>query len=1041
MENPYTSLTQNQKLIWIGQELNPKSPMYNMAMAYTLREPISVQHFKEAFKMLVDKSDVLRSVFEVVDGVPHQKYLSSIDFNLDYLDFSKENNPHQHYKNWEQQRVRFQFNLNECLFDCALVKLGEKHFIWYINQHHLITDGYSTTVLFSRMSQLYVSALQGNLSKTEGFPSYKDFLKYSDELAGTPKQEAVKKYWKEKQQLFTGKPDLYHIKSNLLHTDSKRLLVELGVERSRKVSELANVTGIKGWSLDLTLFNIFLTSLYAFINKISGKERIIIGSPTHNRVNKKFRDTLGFFVESFPLVVQIADEETFLSLIKKVQIEYNGFLKHAQIGASTAEMSRSFSVFYNYINAGNPDFNNTTVITDWVHSGHTDPRHHLRLHVHDFDKTGNIKLYFDLNTVLFSEDLLERIPQHFLNVLDAFIENPNQSIDSIPMVTPSEIEQIKSWNDTFVDYPKDETLLSKFKVQVKKTPNQVALVFKESKLTYKELDEASNQVAHFLRNKGIGINDFVAISLERSLEMMIYIYGIIKAGAAYLPIDTDIPSERLGYMLKDSKAKILFYNHDNIDEAILNTINGFNVHSIKDDIALLPTNHIESQLSPEDLAYVIYTSGSTGQPKGVKCHHKGICNRLNWMDSDYPVSSNDTFIQKTPITFDVSLWELFWPLQVGATLVITEPYGHMNPDGLIKAIKNHQVTNIHFVPSMLNVFVQTEGVKSCKSLKRIFCSGEALTTPILKQSFDALDVEVHNMYGPTEASVEVTKWHCKVEDFKNGIPIGKPVANTQLYILDENLNQVPIGVVGELYIAGAQVARGYLNKEELTKDRFIDNIFALNSSEKMYMTGDLARYRLDGAIEYHGRKDSQVKLRGLRIELGEIEKNIEKIDGVSQAIVAVSDSEELIAYFTGQNLKDNFFVSVLRAFLPEYMIPQFYMHVEKFELLSSGKINRKKLPEFYKNNENQNTETKIAPKTEIEQIVHSVWKEALDTEQIGINENFIRIGGNSLDAIAITSRLKSILELDVSITDIFNYPTIAAYSDNVEKTITKLLNE
>lgn len=1040
MENPYTPLTQNQKLLWTGQELSPESPMYNMVMAYTLNESISVKHFKEAFDKLVETSDVLRSVFEVVDGVPLQKYLNRIDYSLDYLDFSNQENPIKYYKDWEQHRVTIHFNLNQCLFDCALVKLDEKNYIWYINQHHLITDGYSTTVLFSRMAKLYKHALEGKLHEIIDFPSFKNFIKFSDSIAKEAEQNETAKYWKEKQDLLEAKPDLYYNKTNFLHTESKRWLVDLGKERTEKIKKLANTDGIRGWSADLSLFNIFLTSLYAFIYRVSDKERLIIGSPTHNRVNKAFRNTMGFFVESFPLIVQIDDKETFLSLIKKVQLECNGFLKNAHIGQSTAEMSRAYNVFFNYINAGNPKFYNEMANTNWVHPGHMDPRHHLRLHVHDFDNTGSIKLYFDINTVIFPQALQERIPQHFLNVLDAFIENHSQKINAVSLITPEEVNQIASWNNTLIDYPQQETILSKFEDQVKRTPKQTALIYKESSLSYKALDDASNQVAHFLVDQGVKMNDIVVVSLERSLEMMVYIYGILKAGAAYLPIDTDIPDERLTYILKDSRAKILFYNHNNINQSNLNRINSFDVRIIKGTIDSIPNTKVLNKLANNDLAYVIYTSGSTGQPKGVKCHHKGICNRLNWMCSDYPISQKDIIIQKTPITFDVSLVELFWPLQVGATLVISEPYGHMDPNGLITSIIKHEITNIHFVPSLLNIFIDTKGVESCKSLKRIFCSGEALSAPIVQKVFDKLDVEVHNLYGPTEASVEVTKWQCKKDDLTNGIPIGKPVANTKLYILDENLNQLPIGLIGELYIAGAQVANGYLNKEDLTHERFVDNIFTESITNKMYKTGDLARYRPDGAIEYHGRKDSQVKLRGLRIELGEIEKNIEKIEGVSQAVVIVSNNEELVAYYTGQNLTDDFFVSRLRTFLPDYMIPQFYIHIEQFELLSSGKINRNKLPEFSKNEE-QTGEYNPVPKTEIEQIVFNVWKDVLGIKAFGINENFIRVGGNSLDAILITSRLKSILDLDVSITDVFNYPTIATYSDNVEKTITKLLNE
>ncbi|TBN04420.1 amino acid adenylation domain-containing protein [Hyunsoonleella flava] len=1042
MDNTYLSLTQNQQLLWIGQDLNPESPMYNMIMVYEIKDAISVSHFKLAFQKLVETSDVLRSVFMEKEGIPVQICLSNIKYELDVIDFSSEEHPLETYKTWEKERVKFHFNLSQCLFDCALIKLASNHFMWYINQHHLITDGYSTTILFSRMSQLYEKALSNTMDEVEMFPSYKAFLDHTEIINEQDGGLEAATYWKEKQSIFPTAPELYHKKDTLLSTNSKRILVNLGMERSERINELANAKGIKGWSLDLTLYNIFLTALFAYVYRISGQESFVIGSPTHNRTKKSFRDTLGFFVESFPIYAKIEARETFFSLIKKIQVESNAFLKNARTGASTVEMSRAYNVLYNYINTGNGTcFNNKPVCTSWVHPGHMDPRHHLRFHVHDFDNTGSIKLYFDFNTKIFDTDLQDIAWRHFLKVLDAFIDNPNQAIDTVSIATDGEIAKIESWNNTKVQYPRNETLLTKFEEQVQKSPENTALIFEGEKLSYKDLDEKANQVAHFLISKGVNCNDVIAVSLNRSLDMMVYIYGIIKAGGAYLPIDTETPHKRLAFILKDAGVKLLFYNHDEIYESITHDFHTVSTETLNTNLHQFPITTPSVELSTNDLAYIIYTSGSTGKPKGVKCHHEGICNRLHWMNDDYPISNNDTFIQKTPITFDVSVWELFWPLQEGARLVVEIPNGHKNPEQLVRTIRKHKVTNIHFVPSMLNVFVQTEGIEHCISLTRIFCSGESLSVAVVQKTFEKLDVEVHNLYGPTEASVDVTSWHCKKEELQHGIPIGKPVANTKLYILDPALNRLPIGVIGELYIAGKQVAKGYLNREGLTKERFVKDIFSKNPNTTMYKTGDLARYRQDGAIEFHGRLDNQIKLRGLRIELGEIERQLENINGISQAIVAVDDDANLVAFYVGVQVDEPLIIKGLEERLPEYMVPQIYVHLDGFELLPSGKVDRKKLPRTNLRKDIEKPKTKIPPQNEIEEIVHDVWVDVLKLEVIGVNENFIRIGGNSLSAIAITSRLKSILELDMSITDVFNYPTISSYANNIEQTITTLLNE
>lgn len=1040
MENNYTSLTQNQKLLWIGQELNPESPMYNMVMTYEINDVISVPHFIKAFEKLVNENDVLRSVFELKEGEPIQRYNETIDYNVLFEDFSNDNSPEEVYSTWEKERVTRLFDIKKCVFDCVLIKISEERYIWYINQHHLITDGWSTTIMFSKMSDAYVKVLQNDIESTQ-VSSYKEFVSDLEQAKTNEKYNQVLNHWEEKQKKFPSTPALYHKKEEVLDTASERLHLNLGKQRTEKIQQLANKKGIRGWSLDLTLYNIFLTTLFAYVYRVTDQEQLVIGSPTHNRTKKSFHNVLGYFVETFPLSTEIDENETFSSLFQKVQLESNSFLKNAKAGTSTPELNRGFNVFFNYINTSNTNFNGAKVKTSWVHSGHTDPRHHIRFHVHDFDNTGEIQLYFDLNSKVFDAEKKKEVPQHFIKLLDAFIEDVSNEIDTVNLITESEISKIKAWNDTDVDYPKNETLLSKFEAQVLKAPNEVALVFEEASLTYKSLDEKSNQVARFLLQKGIKKNDIVAISMNRSLEMMVYVCGIIKAGAAYLPLATDLPSERLEFILKDANSKILFYNHNNIEDSILKSFQCYNVTDVVDEMDSLNTSKNQIEISSKDLAYVIYTSGSTGEPKGVKCHHEGICNRLHWMNNDYPITSEDVFIQKTPITFDVSLWELFWPLQEGAKLIIEAPEGHKNPEKLIDTINKHKVTNIHFVPSMLNVFTQTNSVENCTSLKRIFCSGEALSVPIVEKTYDKLNLEIHNLYGPTEASVDVTSWYCGKSDIKNGIPIGKPVANTQLHILDKKLNPLPIGLKGELYIAGIQVASGYLNREELTKERFVKNVFSELPNAVMYKTGDLARYRKDGAIEYHGRTDNQVKIRGLRVELGEIEKTLETLESISQAIVVVDDKSNLVAYYTGNKISDSEIIKELELKLPDYMVPQFYIHLEYFELLSSGKVDRKKLPEYNINDKVETPITKTAPRNEIEEIVHDAWKEVLEIDKIGVNENFIRIGGNSLNAISITSRLKHALELDVSIVDVFNYPTIEAYSQNIEKVITELLNE
>lgn len=1038
----YTPLTQSQKLLWLGQELNPKSTMYNMAMSYELQSAVSVSKFTKAFDTLVSQSDALRSIIVMQDGKPAQCYLSEIEKSVEFIDLSHTAVPINAYKDWEKQRVKFLFNLEKCLFDCALIKLHEERYVWYINQHHLITDGWSTTILFSKMSELYGVVAKRETSYLDDLPSFRDYSLHCNESAVSSKTDETTKFWEQKlEEEIPSIAPLYYKEGATLSTESERLSFSLGAERSNKLKELANQKGIRGWTLDSTQYSIFLTVLFAYLYRITGQKTLVIGSPSHNRTSKTYKKTIGLFIESFPLVVNIQEEDTFLSLFKKVQLESNSFLKNAKTGTSSAALSRSYNTFFNYINASNKVFNNLAVKTAWVHPGEMDPRHHLRLHVHDFDNTGEVHLYMDLNTKIFTPEERELVPLHFTNQLDFCLDHPEEPLSSASIITPVEVATLERWNHTDVRYQEHEHLLTKFVKQVRQTPDATALIYSNKRLSYKELDEQSNQVAHYLIKKGIDQNSIVTLSLERSFELIIYMYGVLKAGASYLPVDTSMPLERLRYILKDTHSPILFFNHKGINPSEHTHTECCEISSIDKSIKGYTSSPPEITIAPLQLAYVIYTSGSTGEPKGVLCHHKGICNRLNWMDSDHPLSSQDVLLQKTPITFDVSVWELFWPLQKGATLVIESPEGHKNPEGLRDTIIENRVNIIHFVPSMLSIFAQTQGIANCLSLTKIFCSGEALPNPTVQSIYNQLDVNIYNLYGPTEASVDVTSWLCKRDNNTVNIPIGYPVPNTKLYILDKYLNQTPIGIPGELHIGGVQVARGYLGKEKLTQERFINDILSKNKSDRLYKTGDLARYRKDGAIEYLGRLDHQIKLRGQRIELGEIENTLARLPAVSKAVVSLDQQNNLIAHYTGKQTDPAEITAFLNTQLPSYMIPSGFCRVEQFDYLSSGKIDRKKI---LKNHQVKNyvyTTKKVAPQTEIEEVIHSAWTEVMEIENIGIHENFIRIGGHSLMAISITSRLKESLELEVAIGDVFNYPTIQAYALYVEKKIVQLLNE
>ena len=1033
-------LTHSQMMIWMGQQIATNSPLYNMILSFEFRGKINVHFFKTAFQLLVDNNDILRVFIDVKDGLPTQNFHKTKPSELQYIDLSNTLEAYNSYKDWVEKNKTKRFGLNEVLYDAVLFKIKEDHFIFYFNQHHLITDGWSMKLIYDELNTNYCKLLNGEEILSSEIHS---FEKYAQKNTFSHNQE-ISSYWGDKLEKAPELSSLYGINKKNIASNSTRINFDLGKKRTKQIKEFTLDSDIRAWTMELALSNVFLTTLGVLIYKVGNHKEFSLGIPHHNRLSAKAKKTAGLYMELLPLHLKVEEKDTFLDFFKKIQEESMNVFKNMISDKPPVKLLKSFNVVLNFIPITYDNFGNIPTECNWLLSNHVDPNHHIRLQIQDFNNKEDYKLQFDLNNIIFSEEQRNYIGQHFITVLDNFIANKNTPIKDVSIISTSELKLLNKWNETTVDYNRDQTLLTKFHEQVLNSPDNTAILFDGKSLSYKELNDKSNQLANFLIEEGVVANTIVAISLERSLEMLICIYGIIKAGGAYLPLDTTTPKNRLNFILANAGAKMLLFNHDGIQVTQDIKTKTYHTTVLWDSIGFHETKEPSITINPKDLAYVIYTSGSTGDPKGVKCHHEGICNRLNWMDDEYTINQNDTLIQKTPITFDVSVWELFWPLQKGAKLVIEKPNGHINPEGLIHTIMSNEISVIHFVPSMLNIFINTNSVENCTSLKKIFCSGEALSVGIVTQTHKKLKAEIYNLYGPTEASVDVTHWHCNRKHNLNKIPIGYPVANTKLYILDKALNRVPIGVSGELYIGGVQVAQGYLNNQELTNERFINDIFSDNPEAKLYKTGDLARFKWNGALEYLGRTDTQIKLRGLRIELGEIEKTLENITTIKQAIVKVdklNNQENLIAYYTGKPQEVTNLKNSLQEDLPNYMIPSFYMHLEKFHLLSSGKINRKKLPPI---KIQVTTEEKICkpPTNELEEITMTIWKEVLQLKQIGINDNFIHLGGNSLNAMIITSRLKEAFELEMlKLVDVFNYPTIEKYANFIKKILIKLLEE
>jgi amino acid adenylation domain-containing protein len=660
------------------------------------------------------------------------------------------------------------------------------------------------------------------------------------------------------------------------------------------------------------------------------------------------------------------------------------------------------------------------------------------------EEDGKLKLGVEYDGSIYDEETVARMMRHYKQLLEEAVKDTGREVREMGMMSEGEKEQVERWNATGRDYDLTASLHTLFEAQTELTPQATALICDQQRVTYSELNLRANQLARHLSHLGVRQGAIVAICAERSVELVVGLLAILKAGAAYLPLDPSYPEKRLAFMLEDAQATALLIqphfleaSADREPSLASKRIKIVPLDSNWKSISQYDGENLNLDIGEESLAYLIYTSGSTGTPKGVMVPHRGICNRVLWMQEAYQLTADDRVLQKTPYTFDVSVWEFFWPLISGACLVIARPDGHRDTDYLVDVITTHQVTTVHFVPSMLSMFLEAKSVESCSSLKRVIASGEALTHGLQERFHKRMDAQLHNLYGPTEASVDVSYWACQREreSKHQRVPIGRPIANTQLYVMDESLNMVWLGVWGELYIGGVALARGYNNRPDMTAESFIPDPYAKQGGSRLYKTGDVARYLADGNLEYQGRTDHQVKIRGLRIELGEIEATLKLYPLVRDCVVVAREDnpgdKRLVGYVvTGEHRDlESELRSHLKERLPDYMVPAAIVEMEALPLTSSGKIDRRALPEPTHCHEASDEQE---PRTPIEEVLVELWQEVLTVEQVRRHDNFFDLGGHSLLATLLASRAGQAFQVDVPVQAVFEAPTIAQLAGIIE---------
>jgi tyrocidine synthetase-3 len=800
----------------------------------------------------------------------------------------------------------------------------------------------------------------------------------------------------------------------------------------------------KQWEMEPYL--ILYAAFHILLVRYSSQEDIVIGFPADTPGNADTTESGSPRLRILPLRNNAAGEKTAAGFAREVSDILVQALVHAEYSWDELLQTINFNdnganqkLFHVIFSLPNPDNHSATVSNNDFRFQSTlwDPEFQYDLALEVGEPEQGFVLNFYYNAKLFIPATIQTMTGHYRNILESIIRQPGIRLAEIEMLSPAERDRILlDFNNTKAPYPKHLTIHRVFEEQAAKTPQEIAVIFQGQTLTYQALNEKANQLARSLRARNMGPDKIAGVLAERSLEMMIGILGILKAGGAYLPISPDYPTDRIKYMLENSGTRVLLTQTRFLDKVEFDgdLINLEEPQAYDND-----DSNLEAVNQSGDMAYVIYTSGSTGKPKGVVIEHYSVINRILWMQKKYPITRKDVILQKTPFTFDVSVWELFWWFFEGARVCFLAPGGEKEPDAIIAAIARERISTMHFVPSMLNVFLDyienRNDLDRLASLRQVFASGEALHLTQVNKFNKLLHVrfgaELNNLYGPTEATVDVSFFDCSTGEELTVVPIGKPIDNIELYVLDSYRRIQPVGVPGELYIAGDGLARGYLNRPDLTSERFVPNPF--HPGARMYRTGDLAKWLPDGNIEYLGRMDHQVKIRGFRIELGEIEAELLKISSIKEVVVIDREDDngnkQLVAYMvTSGELAVAELKNRLARTLPDYMIPSYFVRLAQIPLSPNGKADRKSLPKP----EIPTANNYVAPETVVERTLVGIWQNFFGNEKIGTADDFYSLGGDSIKAIQLISLINACFSVQLTLAEFFQAKSIQSLAQVIE---------
>ncbi|OYD96431.1 hypothetical protein CDG76_06490 [Nostoc sp. 'Peltigera membranacea cyanobiont' 210A] len=1066
-------LSYGQEAMWFIYELAPESIAYNIYITVKINSYLNIATVIRVWEKIIGNHPILRTIYTLHEGKPVQQVNQQQKFNLELIDATDWSEDHLREKIFAITDCPFNLEKDSVLRVNLFTRSAQEH-ILLLTMHHIAGDMWSFDLLVSEFQALYVNEIeQVSQDKTEAaadyltkHKSYLEFVRWQSEMLSSSRGEKLWQYWQK--QLAGELPIL-----NLL-ADKPRPTVQtyqgavhisnLDEELIQKLKHLALASG-------RSLYQILLAAFYVQLYRYTNQTDILIGSPMRGRWGKEFKEIVGYFVNLNVLRVSVQENATFTEFLAQVSKTVREAQKHQDYPFSLLaeqlqperDPSRSPLCQVSFTWQAHRWYEPTE---NSLHSEeqvlHMEP--YLLGHQRgaDFDLNlmvmeaqGVLQLCWQYNTDLFEATTITRMAGHFVTLLEGIVANPQEQIWQLPLLTKVEQQQLLiEWNDTGVDFPQDKCIHQLFEEQVEHTPDAVAVVFENQQLTYRQLNSRANQLAHHLKSLGVGADVLVGLCVERSLEMVVGLLGILKAGGAYVPLDPEYPQERLTFMLEDTQLSVIL-----TQEKLVKKLGDCLRHSFADspektqrdgkasvicldsnwDIINQQTQHNPTNsIKADNIAYVMYTSGSTGQPKGVSIIHQGIVRLVK--QTDYvSFSDQEVFLQVAPISFDAATFEIWGCLLNGGELVIY-PSNTPSINELGQVIEQYQVTTLWLTAGLFHLMVD-ENIDALKPLRQLLAGGDVLSVPHVQKFLQTVEnCRLINGYGPTENTTFTCCYQIPKSLSPNvSVPIGRPIANTQVYILDKNLQPAPIGVPGELHIGGTGLARGYFNRQELTQEKFIPNPFEEAGGRrqeaggsKLYKTGDLARYLPDGNIQYLGRIDNQVKIRGLRIELGEIEEILSQHRDVQVCCVILREDtpsdKRLVAYVVAhQDCTPT--ISELRQFLkarlPEYMLPTGFTILEALPLTPNGKVDRRALPA--PESRSGIEVSLVAPRTHIEEILASIWVQVLRVEQVGIYDNFFELGGDSILSIQIVSKAKQ-SGLQLTSKQLFQYQTIADLS-------------